>query len=526
MSFPNSIAFRISLGFAINAVLGVALVAVLIGLHGDVSKQLMVVGERQLPQLLSIGHTRTALDRLQVIAYSRYALSLDAEQYDRQRREQFGRLREGLERSQLSTSAGQVEQVLDRLGATMSAESVDWDLAREQLSQLAQTGTRIQRQLDEQVELIEQQTLEGSRESLSLLERATVFAQGFAVLLLVFAALAYWMVKQLVSRPVEGLAQRLDQSAAERDLGCQFPANQGGEVGLISGALNKLYEGFRSMIGVVHSVSSDLNQATGELNQVVTRASASVAQQMQASGRLVETMDDFSRGVEEVAHQADEAARGAESGKSQAQIGEQEVDKAVDRIAMLAEEIEVASSLIEALGSESARISGLVEVIREIADQTNLLALNAAIEAARAGEMGRGFAVVADEVRQLATRTQTATEEIQSVIGQVASGVENSVQAMQSTQSSAGEAVEQARSAGSSLGDIRTAIEVVVQANQSIANATGAQREQMGSVGDLLKALQELSESVESETHTVSGASQLVAERFAVLNQQVSEFRL
>jgi len=87
---------------------------------------------------------------------------------------------------------------------------------------------------------------------------------------------------------------------------------------------------------------------------------------------------------------------------------------------------EVASAL-QSFKETTGQMNSITELINSVASQTSLLALNASIEAARAGEAGRGFAVVASEISNLANQTTTATEDINSLIGQINSQLGNMV---------------------------------------------------------------------------------------------------
>lgn len=104
--------------------------------------------------------------------------------------------------------------------------------------------------------------------------------------------------------------------------------------------------------------------------------------------------------------------------------------QAIDNLGVITETISSASSSIQRLGERSKEISGIVEIITEIANQTGLLALNAAIEAARAGEHGRGFSIVASEVRKLAQSSNIAANQIKQLISTVLQETTEQITAM------------------------------------------------------------------------------------------------
>ncbi|HBU97843.1 methyl-accepting chemotaxis protein, partial [Thalassospira lucentensis] len=146
--------------------------------------------------------------------------------------------------------------------------------------------------------------------------------------------------------------------------------------------------------------------------------------------------------AEELAEGSSASAEAVASASEEMLAAIQEISESMHRSQIAVNDIvaksEMADGIRTELESTSESMSGVVQIIRDLAEQVNLLALNATIEAARAGDAGKGFAVVAGEVKNLATQTAKATDQIEAQINSMLSITKRVVDSTREISESAG----------------------------------------------------------------------------------------
>ena len=170
-----------------------------------------------------------------------------------------------------------------------------------------------------------------------------------------------------------------------------------------------------------HNLTIGLSSAQGRL--LAEQSAKGAHRQEEVSALVFQSSEQTAAAVQEVSQRSTAIAAMNSRNLEVARSSQQELAEVSRQIAGISEIMANFRNTIDQLQESSGSIRNILGTVLDFAAQTNMLALNAAIEAARAGEQGRGFAVVADEVRSLAAKVGMAADQIQSLVGNMASAV-------------------------------------------------------------------------------------------------------
>jgi methyl-accepting chemotaxis protein len=347
-----------------------------------------------------------------------------------------------------------------------------------------------------------------------------------AGLFLVGMALLIVALRRTVAMPMNRLTATMLRVERESDLNLRIPVDGKDEIACASGAFNTMLERFSDIVSQVGGATRNLTQVAGHLVDVTTRTQAGVDKQLSDTEHLAATLHDLAGSVQEVARNTQEAADAARHADDEAKDGARTATSALGAISAMSEQLEQAVKVIGRLDTDSRDIGRVIGLIREIAEQTNLLALNAAIEAARAGEQGRGFAVVADEVRTLAQRTQSATEEIETIIVNVQGRAKEAVGAIQSAEQKTESSVQSVEDSAEALATISGSVGVITRMNAQIATNSMNQSHAADNINQKLGEIGSVARQASSNAHDTHTASAQLADLARELESLVNQFRV
>ncbi|MGF1707780.1 methyl-accepting chemotaxis protein [Enterovibrio baiacu] len=383
----------------------------------------------------------------------------------------------------------------------------------------------IQSLLEEQEHYAQQLAHKSSEEAKQSINDAMVYIIVMTSIAAISSIIVGFSITRSIQKPLI-LIKNVLEKMTDGDMRTRANYAAKDEFGELSRSIDTLAATMSHTLGQFDDGASHLLNETNNSTAVTEIAMQRVEDQKLRTDQVAAAISQMEVSAKEISRSTELTVTEVENTNEAAANGRSQVSLNRSLTEQLSDNIGEAVSNTQQLNKYSNNIGSILHVIQDIAEQTNLLALNAAIEAARAGSHGRGFAVVADEVRALATRTQSSTEEIQSMINNLQGNASRMAETMNASQKQMKECLTQTRLTDDTLQDIALRMQSIQEMTVHIAQATEEQIKVSIDVAEHINGIAH----VAHQAHNDARASKLSSESLANMAQEqqnlISNFRV
>ncbi|MEJ2764762.1 PAS domain-containing methyl-accepting chemotaxis protein [Photobacterium sp. MCCC 1A19761] len=267
----------------------------------------------------------------------------------------------------------------------------------------------------------------------------------------------------------------------------------------------------------LHDLADQLSDSAHRVNQAISTQDSNIR-------HVVDAMNSIADSARTVASHASDSNSLLDETRFHCDQTRDQLTSTQGSLQALSAQAEQATEATHQLSGEASKVSTVMAEINGIAEQTNLLALNAAIEAARAGEHGRGFAVVADEVRALSSRTQSATEQIQSSIAQMLLTINEWQSLIESNRDKTNECVDIAAKGAECLEQVEQNMQAISALIGQVSGSASEQEHLSAQTSQHVHAIAQASQQNLDEVSQVEHTSLMLKEKVDDFHQLAARF--
>ncbi|MGR9116976.1 MAG: methyl-accepting chemotaxis protein [Gammaproteobacteria bacterium] len=312
---------------------------------------------------------------------------------------------------------------------------------------------------------------------------------------------------------------------SQKDLTVNIPVSED-ITGTLSDAINLLTQETASTLKDVNQVSERVNQSSSKVKNQSDAVMVFAEQERLETEKMLQELNSavmMMLNVAKISQTTNSSSKEAMQATDKALQAVTDTVQSINKIREIIREIE---KRVKRLGERSQEITGVVNIINEIAERTHVLALNAGMQAAQAGDAGRGFMVVANEVQRLAESSRDATGQISRLVKNIQVDTADAVNTMNDVITQVVEGTQLAEKAGDRMKDTRNVTVKLVEYVHDIADKAMKQVK----LGQILKERATLIQQSTEKTHIQLQAQSQLSEGLVndaeTLLKKVRVFRL